>query len=388
MDRFKYAKVLLSIVFVQIFCMPTAFANHSWVLDGKGGSMRVINREHPSVRMVREWIRMDIYENYYVVKAQFEFYNDGPPVTVKMGFPEINERENNSPGFAWFKNWLDGKRIGATRILESEPNHLSDFFTVYLWTTKVHFRRGQTRNVRVEYRAQSGIEMEGWRIAAYDFTGENWRNSVRETNFVAVMHVSGVYRLFIEAPSCLRINDNRLSGRWTDWPADERLMINYAPTLPEAVKMTDGAKRDIELYICGQCYMRLPGAQKEPVILPDAVTKDDLLFVDSHKLYDFFPRGECTYESTTIPAPLKCGGNSVIFSEGVPEMDFNGSKIPLPQAPFKVNGRNSSKFYVPAKKTVESLGGKISYDSRERWLRIFMPGSENCLNGETGCSNH
>ena len=172
-----------------------------------------------------------------------------------------------------------------TRSKEKALTVEASFFNVYLWTAKVHFKRNQTHTVRVEYRAQSGDELEGWKIAAYDFTGENWRKNVKEANFVAFMHVSGVYRLMIEAPSCLRIKNNRLSGRWTDWSAKARLMINYAPTLPEAVYMSDGTTVDIDPKICGQYYLRLPGIQKEAVVLPDAVLKGDSLFVDFRKLY-------------------------------------------------------------------------------------------------------
>ena len=96
MAGFNLVKIILIAGIIQIISISTVCANHSWVMDGKGGSMRGLNKEHHSVRMVREWVRMDVYESHYIVKAQFEFRNDGPPVTVKMGFPEVNDTDESA----------------------------------------------------------------------------------------------------------------------------------------------------------------------------------------------------------------------------------------------------------------------------------------------------
>jgi hypothetical protein len=64
-----------------------------WANDGAmagiSGAPHFLKGEHPSVRMVREWVWMDVYPNHYTVKATYIFHNRGKATTVQMGFPEF-----------------------------------------------------------------------------------------------------------------------------------------------------------------------------------------------------------------------------------------------------------------------------------------------------------
>src|SRR5690349_10328781 len=104
-----------------LLCLAMAtYANDSRVI-GQSGRVRMIHGEHTTVRMVRETVRMDVYPQTYTVTADFTFTNDGPPVTVTMGFPESGygdistETLRTHSGFQSFHTWVDGKEVPAKR---------------------------------------------------------------------------------------------------------------------------------------------------------------------------------------------------------------------------------------------------------------------------------
>ncbi|HOY63253.1 MAG TPA: hypothetical protein PLS19_03955 [bacterium] len=382
-----FLKTVIFLFTIQVAYVATALANHSWTIDGVGGSVRVLDTEHESVIMVREWVRMDVYDDYYTVKAQFVFHNDGPPTDVMMGFPERNDTYELSKyeGFLWFNNWVDGKKVDAvrTRRMHEEGYPLDEdgqpidgelvFFDVYLWKIRVGFDQNQTRTIRVEYKAKAGKEAFGSRIAEYNFTGQNWRDNVKEANFLAVLHLSGTNRIWIASPLCLRMKDNRLSGKWVDWPAQAHLRINYAPTLEEAINLSFGKRESETDKSCLMDGVLFSRDKVQEVMLPQALVDNGNVYIRSQAFYRILPK--CSLEGvTTSKFSVECKSRKATFIAEESTIDVNGEKQEVLLSPFfrKIEKHHDSDIYVPAKATIELLGGQLEFDdnARRAWIDI------------------
>ena len=66
---------ILPLFLLALYLAATARANDTAV-RGIGGSITPLSGEHPSVRMVREQVRMDLYRDSYDTAVDFVFVND------------------------------------------------------------------------------------------------------------------------------------------------------------------------------------------------------------------------------------------------------------------------------------------------------------------------
>lgn len=163
-----------------------------------GGSPRLLSN-HPSIRMARERVVIDVRPEGYHVEATFVFRNDGPACNVRMGFPDrddnpdtiaLDQREQakaagqNAPALTalkGFRSWVDGKPV-KTLLLPDANGY-------WAWHAKdVAFRRGATRTVRVAYDADGGgatASPKYVREAAYVLhTGASWHGPIGHAEVV------------------------------------------------------------------------------------------------------------------------------------------------------------------------------------------------------------
>lgn len=114
---------------------------------------------HPSIRMDRERVVVEIRPKGYHVDATFTFVNDGPACAVRMGFPDETSPNEDDPGpgvkappraaLDHFRSWVDGRAVTTSLV-----RNTSDAKT---WHVKrVAFAKGGTRRIRVVYDADGG----------------------------------------------------------------------------------------------------------------------------------------------------------------------------------------------------------------------------------------
>ncbi len=229
----KKTLILLTLI---LFMSPSyCLADDAWVM-GNGGNVIMLEGENPSVQMVREWVRMDIYPEHYKVTAQFVFHNIGNKTTLKMGFPENNslyEKDfKKHSGFSYFKTWIDNKRAETKRVYVGGKEE--EMLYKAFWVKTIRFKRGQTRIVRIEYSAQAGYAgEESTKYVGYNFTGGNWYGKLEDAYFVAVLHLPGAYNMWSWTDSLIKRGDH-LSARWSNWSGDGDVYFFYE-------KVDDGA---------------------------------------------------------------------------------------------------------------------------------------------------
>jgi len=229
----------ISAAIISVLFAASASVANDGVVIGEGGRVAFLEGEHKSVRMVRESVRMDVFSDYYVVRAEFVLKNDGDAVDVKMGFPESGGGAIRSmdakteSGFRRFDTKVDGKPVNAIRKLAAFST-MSSYEA--FWVKEVHFAKNQTRTVLVSYRSPPGMANTEKRSkkslsttigygAAYPFTGGNWRGKVSESKLVIVSHLPKYYEVTTQ-PKLRRVG-NCYYFRKTDWQAQARVSLDY-----------------------------------------------------------------------------------------------------------------------------------------------------------------
>ena len=389
MKRIAFLFILLC-----VFSVP-ALSNDGWML-GASGSVEVMEEEHPTVAMLDEWVRMDVYPLEYKVSVQFVFYNDGPATTVKMGFPEWNsgylEEGESVKGFTEFKTYVDGRRVKARRVaVPSEPD-VEDYIHNYYWVKTVHFKKNQKRIIRVEYTSEVGFShgATGLWHASYSFTGSNWAGKIRNTYFLAVLHVPksyGVYHSFgneENAHNNGRAMDNRLSWHISDYEPDYHgAVITFTKTNEENIciqsslsKEQDDCCLDDDDIAEFNRFKNLP-----PPDFPLPVVEiNNTAFVASSWINNYIPEVNCDIiKEGAKPLSIFCKSASkeIEFKLNKKGMWVDGEKVFTRIAPVYAKGFYSSDeyYYIPLRPIAEALGIPIQYD--KKCHKVLLGSSKN-----------
>ena len=232
----KYLFVCLLAFGLQISSRANDFG-----VAGIGGTYFPIKGEHPSIRMVREKIRIDVFQSlkakewdsdyYYDTAVDFVFRNDGEATEVEMAFPEFSEGAGadepaKDTSFRFFRTSVNGKSVKVSRIVASRKLS-SGLSCDALWVKKVVFAKGETKSVRVAYRSEWGNLM-GTRslagsFASYNFTGGNWKGKVDESELTVYLHANKdepTLAYFNGKRIPMMENKNAFSYSWKNWEAD------------------------------------------------------------------------------------------------------------------------------------------------------------------------
>jgi hypothetical protein len=380
---------LLSVLVCGMLC---AQANDSYVV-GESGRVQRMAGEHPTVRLVREWVKVDVYPDYYEVAVQFVFRNDGPATTVQMGFPErgagdINaQRLTRETGFRHFRTWVDGTVVTAERLPAAIPDEDTTYRT--FWVKTVAFAQGQTRTVRVEYRSPIHADSMGDRWASYDFTGGNWAGSVDESSLRVIMHLPGAYLINPGMP--MTQQKNQFSTRWTNWQAETGFTIGFLPTRADAYAVRTIPDAPFTGFARYRHMLVMPGKGEDPIAIPPAIRKGETLFLNLHALAEHMqsvarrtdgPRDDAPtlrWDPKTNRATFSLGLLAVDFTLQEPVMQAGGRAVPLPASPFlstpmSMYGERVSHLFVPLRPLIEELGGAVvTVNTEERWVLMQLP---------------
>ena len=226
-------------IFAALLCafsLQIGASSNDFGVSGIGGTYFPIKGEHRSIRMVREKIRIDLYENlnsandypdtYYDTAVDFVFKNDGEATTVEMAFPESAEGADagypKESSFRFFRTSVNGKGVKVSRVIASRKLS-SGVSSEALWIKKVSFAKGETKAVRVVYRSPWGNYAGGGWFTAYNFTGGNWKGEVDESELTVYLHAKedGLTQAYFNGkPIFMKENKNAFSYKWKDWEAD------------------------------------------------------------------------------------------------------------------------------------------------------------------------
>jgi len=354
---------------------------------GQGGRVRRVSGERTTVRMVRESVRIDIYRTYYDVDATFLFQNEGPPVTVTMGFPErgggdIREKDyKQKSGFLRFGTWVDRQPVHARRqpaAIGREGQYKA------FWVKEVSFAQGQGRAARVRYRSKAHEVSNGERFAMYDFTGGNWRGTVEESELLIEMHTPGTCLAWADGAS-LKRTGNQFLFRRKNWQAEAAVKLTYMSTLPGWLVI--GRWPEGYAPPKGAVTLTQPARAASLDWAPLALIRDGTTLVQLKTLKRLLDRqaekaghqrrAAISWEPNTKETVLQAGAHVLHFRPGLAEMLIDGrGKVPLAAGPFvsrPAPGDPQGALYVPLRPVVEALGGTCRVERSARRVYIDLP---------------
>ena len=229
-------KIKLFLIFVVLLFSQFVYCNDAGII-AVGGRWVHLKTEHVSIQMVKEWININVYKDYYDVDVTFIFENKGDSTTVFMGFPESGYGDMNSAevvknsAFMSFSTSVDGVPFTAKREFVNEENFSGDSYLAY-WIKQVDFAKNQERKVNVKYRSPVGSGVSNYyrgsdNFIEYNFTGGNWFGKVEESNLTVKFDMPVKIRKN-ESSKIKKKNDEYVYNQ-KNWEAEEYFKITYLP---------------------------------------------------------------------------------------------------------------------------------------------------------------
>ena len=105
--------------------------------DGRiviGPTIELLDNEDTNIKMQSEVINITMYEEYYEVTVEFDFYNEGSNEIVLIGFPvaswryDIDDVDDMRENIFDFKSYINGELIYRKKI---NLGHIYDFCRSY-----------------------------------------------------------------------------------------------------------------------------------------------------------------------------------------------------------------------------------------------------------------
>jgi hypothetical protein len=167
------------VVGLTLFLLSSfAVANDGWV--GTGGTPKLM-KGHPSVRMLREKVRVRVEPTRVVVQADFWFRNGGPETTVDVGFPDddTDDYGEGKPVLKNFRSWVEGRLVKTQLRGNGTTGH---------WHVKsVRFPQNRTVHIRDRYETAIGVDhlapgYFGHYVGYTVSTGSSWKGTIGETD--------------------------------------------------------------------------------------------------------------------------------------------------------------------------------------------------------------
>jgi hypothetical protein len=381
-----------------------ALANDGFAgIAGQGGRLRLLRTEHPTIRMEREWVQLDLYPRYYAVSATFIFSNDGPATSVTMGFPEYGACDGDGGGgvefptsgnsaYQHFTTTVDGQPVNVERrvVVPDECRHDSVYQA--LWVKQVSFMRRQRRTITVRYQAQAGNRgLAGapnplTRFAVYQFTGGNWKGTVAESQLTVVSHLTGLIGFTPRVPDVAQLADSVSAEgiwryTWRNWQAQGDFMLTYAAIAPGYLIL----KGEGRLFTptAWTTVLHRPGPPHDPDLLPTVLVRENTAFIELYAcnfLLTATPPGypqasvSTEWNEQTNEASLRAGAHVFRWRPGKPHLIVDSISRPLPSAPFLSAPATDGgrRIYVPLRPLIETLNGTIALDWATRIVTIHV----------------
>lgn len=165
------------LLFLVMFLSFSLYANDTY-FSIVGGSLVPTDVEETDVQMKEELIHIALYDKYYEVTVDFQFYNHGEAVNLNVGFPFLCEGYSGEGKIYDFKCWTNGKETSyADKPIAREWQERTELQNAYVRT--VQFKKKAITKTRVQYKSEYTIEGPSFFIASYLYgSGKPWKGAI------------------------------------------------------------------------------------------------------------------------------------------------------------------------------------------------------------------
>jgi len=358
-------KFLLVVALCSLLFSWFAMANDA-VVAGVGGVpsvIKLVQKEHPSIRLVREDVFIKLHKGE--VTARFVFRNEGPETTVLMGFPERGEGDTGVTwsNFDYFTSFVDGKRVKVQRF--GPKGETYGDYEIW-WVKRVHFRKGQTRIVVNRYRGGFGHDTSGVCWFTYVLrTGASWKGTIGYARIVC--DISGMKGHTIWADP----HPHKRVGQRLIWE-----FRNFEPQTDIEIKWWGGFwdfeinGHSIEPWECweGEYYVTKDGSSPEPINRPEKRGNDIRLQLTTAVRW-LGLRLRVLREEKPYRVRMEAPSGWMELEQGSQWALTPKGRRRLPE-PVRLKNDHMVTYLRPI---VEALGGTMRWDRHKRKFIITMP---------------
>lgn len=316
------------------------------IVSRVGGTAKMI-KGHPTIRMVREHVRIEPVSGKVV--ATFIFKNEGPNQTVLIGFPET-DYIGKAP-YKDFWSSVDGKPVGVTPITGSFGKDQKGRY----WTKRVSFEKGQTREVMVGYFGGKGEVSDGQRFMSYILkSGAAWKGTIGQVRIdcdLTKLKYADIFEYSIDPD---KVTPQKATWLIRNWEPDDDWKICWYPGFSRFTSNNHNRLDKLR-------YWRHGGLGEYPARF---VGDDVLVPVQSlaNVLGAKITRGQTglSIEDGKTKVTCSLGSKRVWTDKGLAE---------LKHRPRTINGCT----YIPLAKMLRLFGVDAYYNKEARTLQINFP---------------
>jgi hypothetical protein len=179
------------IIFVIYFFLTiTLFGNDYYYHQLSGGTLAPASDNETYVELVDEVIVFELFDDYYTVTVDFNFYNHGEEIDLLVGFPYVADTEGYTPfttrGSLYdFQSWVNGNIVETKNSpIEIDLSDQKLLGVNYVYTKEVTFPSRQNTKTKVKYNARYGMG-GGYRLASYLYgSGKGWYDCIGKAEVI------------------------------------------------------------------------------------------------------------------------------------------------------------------------------------------------------------
>lgn len=179
-----------NIFVIYFFLTITLFGNDYYYHQLSGGTLAPANNNETYVELVDEVIVFELFDGYYAVTVDFNFYNHGKEVELLVGFPYVVDTEGRTSfttlGSIYdFQTWVNGSYVETKNSpIDIDLSDQKMLGVNYAYTKEVTFPSHEYIKTKVNYNAKYGVDGGYW-LASYLYgSGKGWFNCIGKAKVI------------------------------------------------------------------------------------------------------------------------------------------------------------------------------------------------------------
>jgi hypothetical protein len=172
-------KLLAFALFYSIF--SGLYANDTFYYYIAGGNIVPAEHNQTNVEMKEETINIELFDDYYIVTVDFDFYNNGQDENLLVGFPYLVQYYGKFTiaSIYNFKTWVNDILVEhSNNTIEISKQRYGEIVKNFAFTKNVYFPSNETTKIKVQYYADYGGD--DYEITANYFygSGRPWDKTI------------------------------------------------------------------------------------------------------------------------------------------------------------------------------------------------------------------
>jgi hypothetical protein len=225
------------------FLIIKLFGNDYFYYLLSGGTLMPASDNETLVELVDEVVIFDLYDDFFVITADYNFYNHGEAIHLLVGFPYAADAKftlNRWGSLFDFQSLVNDSLVETRNMpIEIDFSDQKLLGIDYAYTKEVFFPSQQNTKTRVTYKAKYGADKGMW-LASYLYgSGKGWFSCIGKAEIIIKNNSKyWIYGIKMGEPSHnnLPLNNVDLKHHWVNNDL-VFLMKNFEPGYNDVIEV-------------------------------------------------------------------------------------------------------------------------------------------------------